>query len=79
MRHLLAHATLHCLIDGTGREIVVTRHLPRDKDDVTPDRMWTPEEREELLRQATSDSRSISDQVRNILADPSGVTRLRAL
>ncbi|WP_150125005.1 hypothetical protein [Tsuneonella mangrovi] len=79
MRHLLAHATLHCLIDSSGREIVVTRTLPRDKDDVTPDRMWTPEEREELLRQATNDSRSIADQVANIVADASSIARLRTL
>jgi hypothetical protein len=79
MRHLLAHATLHCLIDGSGREIVITRTLPRDKEDVTPDRMWTPEEREDLLRQATNDGRSIADQVKNILADQACIARLRAL
>jgi hypothetical protein len=79
MRHLLAHATLLCLVDASGREIIITRTLPRDKDDVTPDRMWTPEEREELLRQATNDGRSIADQVRNILADPATIARLRAL
>jgi hypothetical protein len=79
MRHLLAHATHHCLIDSAGRDIVVTRTLPRDKDDATPDRMWSPEEREDLLRQATNDSRSIADQVRNILADPATLGRLRAL
>ena len=79
MRHLLAHATLHFLVDSSGREIVVTRTLPRDNEDVTPDRMWTPEEREELLRQATNDSRSIADQVRNILTDPAKISRLRSL
>jgi len=78
IRHLLAHATLHCLIDGAGQEIVITRHLPRDKDDVTPDRMWTPDEREEMLRSATADSRSITDQVSNILADPAALRLLRA-
>jgi hypothetical protein len=74
----LAHATLTELIDGGGRVIVVTRTLPRDKEDVTPDRMWTPEEREKLLREATNDGRSIADQVRNILADPASVGRLRS-
>jgi hypothetical protein len=75
---LLAHATLCCLVDAAGREIVVTRHLPRDKDDVTPDRMWTPDEREELLRGATGDSRSIADHVSNILGDPIALRLLGA-
>ncbi|ANY19052.1 hypothetical protein A6F68_00517 [Tsuneonella dongtanensis] len=79
MRHLLAHATLVELIDGAGRPMLITRTLPRDRDDVTPDRLWTLDEREELLRQATNDGRSIADQVRNILADPSSVVRLRSL
>lgn len=78
LRHLLAHATLHRLIDGAGREVIVTRHLPRDKDDVTPDRMWTGEEREDLLKQALAESRSIADQVNNILADPQIIKQLRA-
>ena len=69
-RHLLAHATVRCLTDELGSQIVVTRHLPRDASDVTPDRAWTCEERRELLRQATSDGRSIHDHVAGLLADP---------
>jgi hypothetical protein len=78
-RHLLAHATLHEMRDATGREIIVTRHLPRDRNDVTPDRMWTPEERHELWRQATNDGRSIYDQARNLEANPAIMARLRGL
>ncbi len=77
MRNLLAHSTLYCLSDGDGREIIVTRCLPLDKEDVTPDRMWTPEEREELLRQATNDGRSIADHVRNVIGDQALLHRLR--
>jgi hypothetical protein len=77
-RHLLAHATLHCLRDDQGREVVVTRHLPRDKNDVTPDRMWSSEERNEVLRQAAADGRSIEDQIRNILADSATLAKLKA-
>lgn len=77
VRHLLAHATIHQLTDQAGRDVVITRHLPRDRVDVTPDRMWTSEEREELLRQATSDSRSISDQVSNLLSDKALVAKLK--
>ncbi len=77
-RHLLAHATLHILTDAGGHEILVTRHLPRDLNDITPDLMWLPGEREELLRQVSNDSRSIADQVSNILGDPALLNRLRA-
>jgi hypothetical protein len=77
-RNLLAHATLHTLADKQGRQIVVTRHLPRDTNDVTPDRMWTEAERTELLREATSDGRSIADLVRNILDDAQLLKVLRA-
>jgi hypothetical protein len=76
-RHLLAHSTVRCLYDASGGEVVVTRHLPRDADDVTPDRTWTIGERGELLRQATNDSRSIRDHVKGLLADPSKLTKLR--
>ena len=78
IRHLLAHATLHCSRDPAGREIVVTRHLPRDRSDVTPDRMWLPDEREEILRQAANDGRSITDLVRNILSDTRVLDLLRS-
>ena len=75
-RHLLAHSKIFCLSDSGGSKVIVTRHLPRDKDDVTPDRLWTNEERQELLRQATNDGRSIRDLVRNILADSKLLTKL---
>jgi hypothetical protein len=77
LRHLLAHSKIFSLRDSGGSKVIVTRHLPRDKDDVTPDRLWTNEERQELLRQATNDGRSIRDLVRNILADSKLLTTLR--
>ena len=76
-RHLLAHSRIFRLSDSAGCKVVVTRHLPRDKDDVTPDKLWTNEERQELLRQATNDGRSIRDLVRNILADSKLLMKLR--
>ncbi|EDL49771.1 hypothetical protein [Erythrobacter sp. SD-21] len=68
-RHLLAHATVTTLFDAMGQMVIVTRHLPRDEKDVTPDRLWTQEDQKELLRQASNDSRSICDQVRNLTSD----------
>lgn len=79
LRHLLAHSTIHELHNSAGELVIVTRHLPRDKDDVTPDRLWTQAERQELLRQATNDSRSIADQIRNILADSNLVHALKSV
>jgi hypothetical protein len=76
-RHLLAHGSIRRLTDETGVEFVVTHHLPLDASDVTPDRLWTSEERRELLRQATNDGRSIHDLVRNFLADPAILKKLR--
>ena len=76
IRHLLAHATVTLLTDGNGQQVLATRHLPRDKDDVTPDRLWTEADRIEILRQATNDGRSIRDHVRGLLAD---VATMRAL
>ncbi|WP_432201528.1 hypothetical protein ACRAQ7_04980 [Erythrobacter sp. W53] len=78
LRHLLAHATLIELTDNSGEPVVVTRHLPRDKDDVTPDRLWSLAEQAEVLRQASSDSRSIADQVRNLTTDSALMAKLRA-
>ncbi|MBX7491727.1 hypothetical protein K3163_00730 [Qipengyuania sp. 1NDW9] len=68
-RHLLAHATVTTLFDAAGQVVVVTRHLPRDADDVTPDRVWNIEDQQDLLRKARSDSRSICDHVNNLSAD----------
>lgn len=76
-RHLLAHATLTTLFEASGAMVLVTRHLPRDANDVTPDRLWTAADQKELLRQATNDSRSICDQVSNPLADRPCVRALR--
>ncbi|MBY6127382.1 hypothetical protein KUW15_01495 [Qipengyuania aquimaris] len=76
-RHLLAHATVTTLFDATGRMVIVTRHLPRDESDVTPDKLWTHEEQKDLLRQASNDSRSICDHVRNLLSDPTTLKALR--
>ena len=79
LRHLLAHSTVSCLTDASGGNVVVTRHLPRDASDVTPDRAWTRDERQELLRQATNDGRSIHDHVKGLLADPTRLAKLRGL
>lgn len=78
IRHLLAHATVTVLHDLAGREVFVTRHLPRDADDVTPDRMWPPDERREVLRQALADGRSIRDRVEAMLLDQALLAKLRA-
>lgn len=67
LRHLLAHATVMVVHDGAGNRFLLTRHLPLDRYDVTPDRLWTEEECRELLRVSTNDGRSISDQIRNLL------------
>lgn len=77
LRHLLAHATVMPLFDSMGRMVVVTRHLPRDENDVTPDKLWTQEEQKDLLRQASNDSRSICDHVRNLTSDLACLKRLR--
>lgn len=66
LRHLLAHASVMVVHDTTGKRFFLTRHLPLDRYDVTPDRLWTEEECLELLRVATNDGRSISDQIRNL-------------
>jgi len=76
-RHLLAHATVMTLFDASGRMVLVTRHLPRDASDVTPDRIWTADEQKELLRQASNDSRSICDHVRDIVANAALISILR--
>jgi hypothetical protein len=78
VRHLLAHATITLLTDVDGNPVVVTRHLPRDKEDVTPDRLWTEAERIEILRQASADGRSIKDHVHGLLADKTIVQKLRS-
>lgn len=69
VRHVLAHCTLQVVYDENRAPLFVTRHLPLDKDDVTPDRVWTANERSELFRLASNDARSIHDQVRNLLED----------
>lgn len=77
VRHLLAHATLRVVYDESHEPLVVTRHLPLDQNDVTPDRVWTQAERIRLLRIVTSDGRSISDQVNNVLERKTLIARLR--
>jgi hypothetical protein len=77
-RHLLAHATVTCLTAANGDPILVTRHLPLDADDVTPDRVWTAREMHELLRQAANDGRSIRDHANGLLADPQSLAKLRS-
>lgn len=77
VRHLLAHATLQILYDDKCRPVVVTRQLPLNENDVTPDRVWTEFERHDLLRIANNDGRSIHDQVNNLLADLEVMKKLR--
>jgi hypothetical protein len=69
LRHLLAHASLLVVHDSAGNRFILTRHLPLDRYDVTPDRLWTHEECKELLRVASNDGRSIADQIRNVMQD----------
>ena len=77
LRHLLAHATVLVVTDSCGNRFIVTRHLPLDRYDVTPDRLWTEDECRELLRVASNDGRSISDQVRNLLQNAALVAALK--
>lgn len=77
LRHLLAHASLMVVHDGAGNRFFLTRHLPLDRYDVTPDRLWTEEECRGLLRVATNDGRSIADQIRNLMQNPSVMAELK--
>ncbi|KPF63888.1 hypothetical protein [Porphyrobacter sp. AAP60] len=77
VRHVLAHATVRVLFDENRNAVIVTRHLPRDEDDVTPDRIWSAEESLEVLRIASNDGRSIHDQVQNLLNDKKVIAQLR--
>jgi len=77
LRHLLAHASIMVVHDGAGNRFILTRHLPLDRFDVTPDRMWTEEECKELLRVATNDGRSITDQVRNLMQNSALLAELK--
>ena len=77
VRHLLAHSTVNVLFDEAGQTVFVTRHLPRDKDDVSPDRCWPEPERVELLKHSRADGRSISDHVRDLCGDPASIKSLQ--
>lgn len=77
VRHLLAHATVRVVYDEDHDPLVVTRHLPLQQNDVTPDRVWAEAERSELLRVVSSDGRSIADQVQNILKERALINRLQ--
>lgn len=76
-RHLLAHATITLLTGEDGTLFVNTRHLPRDESDVTPDRVWSPAEREDLRKNAAKDGRSICDLVRNIVSNGTLMNELK--
>lgn len=76
VRHVLAHGTVLVLDDETRNPVFVTRHLPLDKEDVTPDRVWTTADRLGFLRITTNDGRSISDQIRNIQIDSKLIEKL---
>jgi len=77
MRHLLAHASLLVVRDQLGNTFILTRHLPLDRFDVTPDRLWTQEECRELLRVASNDGRSIADQIRNLMQNAAVIAELK--
>lgn len=76
VRHILAHGTVQVLYDEKRLPVFVTRHLPLDKEDATPDRVWTATEQSELLRISANDGRSIQDQVRNLLQDGKALAAL---
>ncbi|WP_086618189.1 hypothetical protein [Erythrobacter tepidarius] len=77
LRHLLAHASIMTVHDVAGNRFIVTRHLPLDRYDVTPDRLWTEAECRELLRVANNDGRSIADQIRNLLQNRTVLAQLK--
>ena len=77
LRHLLAHASILVVHDVAGNRYFLTRHLPLDRYDVTPDRLWTDEECRELLRVANNDGRSIADQIRNVMQNSLLLTALK--
>ncbi len=77
LRHLLAHASLMEVHDGAGNRYFLTRHLPLDRYDVTPDRLWAETECRELLRVATNDGRSIADQIRNLVQNTAVMAELK--
>lgn len=77
LRHLLAHASVMVVHDGTGNRFLLTRHLPLDRHDVTPDRLWTEEECRDLLKVATNDGRSITDQIRNLTQNSAIMAELK--
>lgn len=63
--------------DNMGNSFLLTRHLPLDRYDVTPDRLWTRDECQQLLKVASSDGRSITDQIRNLMQTPALMTALK--
>ena len=77
LRHLLAHGSITVMHDSAGNRYFLTRHLPQDRYDVTPDRLWTDAECRELLRVATNDGRSIADQVRNLMQNVTVIAELK--
>lgn len=77
LRHLLAHASIMVVHDGAGNRFFLTRHLPLDRYDVTPDRLWTDDECRDLLKVAANDGRSIADQIRNLTGNPALLAELK--
>lgn len=76
-RHLLAHASVIVVHDDAGHRFIVTRHLPLDRNDVTPDRLWTEDECRKLIKDATDNGRSIRDQIRNLMEDADLLANLK--
>jgi hypothetical protein len=77
LRHLPAHASIMVVHDSAGNRFFLTRHLPLDRYDVTPDKLWTEDECMELLRVATNDGRSIADQVLNLMQNAALLAELK--
>ena len=77
LRHLLAHASVLVVHDSAGNRYILTRHLPLDRFDVTPDRLWTQQECKDLLRVASNDGRSIADQIRNLMQNSAVMAELK--
>lgn len=77
VRHLLAHATIRIVFDENYEPLIVTRHLPLNQKDVTPERVWTRAEQKELLRIVSNDGRSIVHQVQFLIQHKSTLHSIR--
>jgi len=63
--------------DGAGNRFILTRHLPLDRDDVTPDKLWTEAECRDLLKVAMSDGHSIARRIDNLRQNSKALSELK--